>query len=130
MDGCGADGCGQCEGDCDADSDCKAGLTCFQRDTGDSVPGCSGVATTDWDYCLPVPVIVNVNDAYPQNQYVSSYCPSGKTYSRHACGSNAQASLTSGASAQYGPFTTDEYLQSGGHCSCCCNCHTVWVECQ
>ena len=53
MDGCGADGCGQCEGDCDADSDCKAGLTCFQRDTGDSVPGCSGVATTDWDYCIP-----------------------------------------------------------------------------
>ncbi len=77
-----------------------------------------------------VPVIVNVNDAYPQNQYVSSYCPSGKTYSRHACGSNAQASLTSGATPQYGPFNTDQLLQSGGHCSCCCNCHTVWVECQ
>ena len=44
--------CDRCEGDCDSDSDCKAGLTCFQRDTG-SVPGCSGVATTDWDYCIP-----------------------------------------------------------------------------
>ena len=51
-DGCGAGKCDRCEGDCDSDSDCKAGLTCFQRDTG-SVPGCSGVATTDWDYCIP-----------------------------------------------------------------------------
>ena len=52
MDGCGAGKCDECQGDCDTDSDCKAGLTCFQRDTG-SVPGCSGVATTDWDYCIP-----------------------------------------------------------------------------
>jgi len=52
-DGCGAGGCDECEGDCDYNSDCKAGLTCFQRDPGESVPGCSGVAYGNWDYCIP-----------------------------------------------------------------------------
>jgi hypothetical protein len=33
---------GQCEGDCDADYDCLDDLICFQRDSFESVPGCSG----------------------------------------------------------------------------------------
>lgn len=33
---------GLCEGDCDSDSDCEGGLTCYQRDANESVPGCSG----------------------------------------------------------------------------------------
>lgn len=44
-----------CEGDCDSDSDCGAGMTCFQRDSSSElVPGCAagGVGdVSDHDYC-------------------------------------------------------------------------------
>ena len=49
--------CGICEGDCNTDADCAAGLLCFQRDEPhQTVPGCarSGYTATpleDWDYC-------------------------------------------------------------------------------
>ncbi len=33
--------CGECEGDCDSDSDCKDGLLCLQRSGTELVPGCS-----------------------------------------------------------------------------------------
>ena len=51
--GCGAGGCSLCEGDCDRDSDCKAGLRCFHRNALWSVPGCSGDGVGDMDYCIP-----------------------------------------------------------------------------
>jgi len=40
---CGQSGyeCGECEGDCDKDEDCKgATMKCFQRNEGEAVPGC------------------------------------------------------------------------------------------
>jgi len=40
-----------CIGECDADSQCAAGLKCFQRDNLDLVPGCRGEGTKNWDYC-------------------------------------------------------------------------------
>jgi len=50
---------GNCEGDCDRDSDCQEGLVCFQRHRHDPVPGCAGAGTRGWDYCVepdaPVP---------------------------------------------------------------------------
>eukprot|EP00808_Paulinella_micropora_P026003 g69710.t1 len=42
---------GLCVGDCDVDSDCAPGLSCFQRDAGMPVPGCSGTAVDAKDYC-------------------------------------------------------------------------------
>eukprot|EP00980_Cylindrotheca_fusiformis_P000758 scaffold175_cov153-Cylindrotheca_fusiformis.AAC.10 len=44
-----------CEGDCDRDVDCQSGLKCFQRDAGESVPGCSGGSRDHsmTDYCIP-----------------------------------------------------------------------------
>ena len=42
----------ECQGDCDADSDCLGDLVCFQRDGLDPVPGCSGSGTNNWDYCV------------------------------------------------------------------------------
>lgn len=42
---------GQCQGDCDKDDDCTAGLKCHQRDGTTSVPGCAGEGGKDWDYC-------------------------------------------------------------------------------
>ena len=77
------------------------------------------------------PLIVSSINEFPQNRYPSSYCPSGRTYKRHACGTNAEASLTSGASAEWGPFFADDYLDASyaSHCSCCCSCNAVWIEC-
>ena len=40
-----------CVGECDSDSQCGAGLKCFQRDGFTSVPGCIGHGKKDWDYC-------------------------------------------------------------------------------
>jgi len=43
-----------CQGDCDKDSDCKSGLTCFQRHLKSSVPGCASGGSgdlEDHDYC-------------------------------------------------------------------------------
>lgn len=44
---------GQCEGDCDTDSDCKGNLICFQRNEYDEVPSCLGNDWSRTDYCIP-----------------------------------------------------------------------------
>ena len=41
----------ECQGDCDSDADCQAGLKCFQRTGAEQVPGCYGSGTSGWDYC-------------------------------------------------------------------------------
>jgi hypothetical protein len=46
--------CGECEGDCDNDADCKDGLKCFYRRRSEqSVPGCQSrfMGTTTHNYC-------------------------------------------------------------------------------
>jgi len=48
---------GRCEGDCDSDNNCAAGLRCFQRSGLTTVPGCiSGGAgdVSNYDYCVPI----------------------------------------------------------------------------
>jgi hypothetical protein len=42
---------GACQGDCDFDSDCANGLTCFERSAYEVVPGCSGGGKFNMDYC-------------------------------------------------------------------------------
>ena len=45
---------GECEGDCDIDSDCDGTLVCYQRDDTTQVPGCSTGGDGDvsgYDYC-------------------------------------------------------------------------------
>jgi len=47
--------CGECEGDCDYDADCSEGLVCFQREDGETIPGCTGGSKYDIeakDYCF------------------------------------------------------------------------------
>jgi|AntRauTorckE5430_2_1112549.scaffolds.fasta_scaffold06435_1 hypothetical protein len=42
-----------CQGDCDEDDDCAAGLECFQRDEDGAKPtGCIGTPTENNDYCV------------------------------------------------------------------------------
>eukprot|EP01049_Picozoa_sp_SAG25_P001220 SAG25_NODE_49_length_18832_cov_5.265841_2_plen_2407_part_00 len=46
--------CSMCVGDCDKDTDCQAGLRCFQRDRNTPVHGCQIGGTgdiRDYDYC-------------------------------------------------------------------------------
>ena len=48
--------CPKCKGDCDHDSDCQAGLFCFQRNGHTAVPGCRSGGSGDVknrDYCAP-----------------------------------------------------------------------------
>lgn len=41
-----------CSGECDYDSECAAGLKCFQRSNGEKIPGCKGAGGgRTWDYC-------------------------------------------------------------------------------
>ena len=42
-----------CVGECDADSQCAGSLKCFQRQNGETIPGCTGDgAGPTWDYCF------------------------------------------------------------------------------
>jgi len=70
---------------------------------------------------------------YPQQMTVSSICASAGhgSFIRYACGSNADdVSTPNWGSIQYGPYTTDDLLQNGGQCNCCCNCNNVYICCE
>lgn len=43
---------GECQGDCDTDSHCAAGLMCFKRKGLEPIPGCQGNGKSGWDYCV------------------------------------------------------------------------------
>jgi len=43
---------GECQGDCDSDSECSPDLVCFQRSGTQSVPGCKGSGQSGSDYCV------------------------------------------------------------------------------
>ena len=43
--------CQACQGDCDNDADCGAGLQCMQRGGDEPVLGCTGAGLTAYDYC-------------------------------------------------------------------------------
>jgi hypothetical protein len=53
---------GLCEGDCDLDSQCQAGMICFQRTQNVPVPGCAGNDHTKTDYCIYPDSIPIVNE--------------------------------------------------------------------
>ena len=51
-DGLGTGSLGECEGDCDTDTDCATGLVCFQRSANEAVPGCLGSGENNMDFCV------------------------------------------------------------------------------
>jgi len=61
---CRAGECGQCQGDCDSDSQCKPGLRCYFRSDLSPVPGCKGSGESAKDYCYD-PSSVNTVQARP-----------------------------------------------------------------
>ena len=62
---------GLCQGDCDVDSDCATGLTCYQRSSGESVPGCLGGSEdrSDVDYCVGTGTTDPATGSYNNNNY-------------------------------------------------------------
>ena len=76
-------------------------------------------------------VYEEVRDRYPQNKKVSEYCPPGTFYNRHACGIGVASEWDGDGDLTYGqgPFHTDEYLDSNGHCAHSCDCQEIYVEC-
>ena len=53
---------GMCQGDCDSDGDCMAGLKCFKRDGYTVVPGCIGEGSSNSDYCFAEGVLAKVGN--------------------------------------------------------------------
>ena len=71
---------------------------------------------------------MRVEDRFPQEKAVASYCPSQTTYSRHACGVGSEQWKGKG-NVQYGPFQDNSTLgKTSSHCYAC-NCDSVTVEC-
>mmetsp|Transcript_58505 Transcript_58505/g.174215 ORF Transcript_58505/g.174215 Transcript_58505/m.174215 type:complete len:949 (-) Transcript_58505:905-3751(-) len=66
--------CGMCQGDCDDDLGCLPGLRCYQRETDEPVPGCTGDGNTRVDYCYD-PRIEDVKDdsKHPPNATSLTY---------------------------------------------------------
>ena len=66
---------GACEGDCDSDDECAAGLRCFSRDGNEEVPGCVGPGESRTDYCY-VPALTQdptVSPSQSPSRKVSMY---------------------------------------------------------
>ena len=81
----------KCEGDCDSDRDCAAGLKCYQRGAGTrngSVPGCAGRPKSHWDYCVPK----TNNNTY--SDMGKQYCVNYTSYKRHHAGYGSWSYIT------------------------------------
>jgi hypothetical protein len=67
----------ECQADCDYDFDCDFGLSCFQRDDYETVPGCKGWGQSGYDYCY-VPkegtLILQGINGYPETAYPMAKC--------------------------------------------------------
>merc|ERR1719355_148333 len=61
---------GECEGDCDKDSDCASGLVCYERDSSSDVPpGCQAGGSGDnptHDYCVSPATTASGNNQAPK----------------------------------------------------------------
>ncbi|KAI2492348.1 Bacterial protein of unknown function (DUF839) [Fragilaria crotonensis] len=74
---------GNCEGDCDTDADCAAGLRCFQRGGVETVTGCTGEGVSGKDYCYTASnVPTSQPTLFPTSQPVTARptVPGGPSY--------------------------------------------------
>ena len=89
---------GQCEGDCDEDTDCKEGLVCFQREDIELVPGCMGVGDSGSDYCYVLPT---------EDMIVGSTADSSAPTSASVSSSSTSSEPTN---SPMGRFTVETFL--------------------
>lgn len=98
--------CNACEGDCDLDDHCAAGLVCYRRMRGsvELVPGCTGVGIPGMDFCY--------NSSTSSNDpLVDTTLETIDSSSNNATGSSSNLTLQMGdenvASAAAASFTYD-----------------------
>lgn len=65
---------GLCEGDCDNDGECQAGLTCQQRSGNEDVPGCIGTAVSGEDYCRYPSLVLTGDNGSPIEAFPLGLC--------------------------------------------------------
>ncbi|CAB9505692.1 expressed unknown protein [Seminavis robusta] len=83
-----------CAGDCDTDDQCAEGLICYQRRSGDPVPGCqtNGVVESQTDFCIP-PDAAWVDDLWVDQEETVTLAP---TISPHYYVTNTEAPTFAG----------------------------------
>ena len=118
---------GRCEGDCDSDADCEQGLTCFQRDGLEAIPGCNGSGESGSDYCysitdpptpapLPPTSIVQLNECEGSCSSSLVECAWGLncwTDGAQPIPGCAEAGRVAGAGYCYAPTSPDELVLMG-----------------
>lgn len=74
---------GECEGDCDNDSECSGDLKCIQRDDTEAVPGCFGLGVYAKDYCYDPTKCVEAGEECTAD--TEELCCSGKCHGDGMC---------------------------------------------
>ena len=90
-----------CEGDCDSDAQCNAGLSCFQRGNGEEIPGCGSGGTSNWDYCHDP----NWNTDDHVNCDISFGASVGTTFFIHMTSTHSCGGVTPGNAGGIGCWT-------------------------
>lgn len=95
-----------CRGECDDDAQCASGLACFQRDSGEPIPGCHGAGgDRHWDYCydptLLSPQLFTTTMCSDNPSQSPSASPSAVAGSPNPAGASSgdSSGLSSGATA-------------------------------
>jgi len=114
---------GQCEGDCDNDSDCVQPLVCYQREGNELVPGCEGSGISNFDYCTNPDPEYHYEDQYTflQNTIPNTFsqgCPYSMDITYEKC---AAAALSFGGKLVTNALT----VGSWGHLPFGCSIETV-----
>lgn len=74
---------GECQGDCDDDSECWGDLKCIQRDETEGVPGCFGLGVYAKDYCYDPKKCVEAGEECSED--TEQLCCSGKCHGDGMC---------------------------------------------
>uniref|UniRef100_A0A7S4N0E7 Uncharacterized protein n=1 Tax=Odontella aurita TaxID=265563 RepID=A0A7S4N0E7_9STRA len=74
---------GECEGNCDDDSECAGELKCIQRDETEGVPGCYGLGVYAKGYCYDPEKCVETGEQCSEE--TEGLCCSGKCHGDWTC---------------------------------------------
>merc|ERR1712127_655743 len=92
-------GLGMCQGDCDSDTHCRAGLVCHHGSVGGKVvPACFGKTLGMYDYCIPAYTKIDECDVthcmeWTCAQWCKCYVETSESlYTTSGCGDDGSAS--------------------------------------
>ena len=73
-------------------------------------------------------IYVHVPKKYTPTTRVQYHCPARYEYRRHVCGNGANE-WKGNNTAEYGPFSNNQYLEETKFCRGGCDCQDIAVEC-